>query len=474
MNKNSDIGLIGLAIMGKSLALNLANHGFLVSVFNRTLEITQRFAEERAKGKTILPTYSLINFVCSLTKPRIIIIIVKAGIAVDTTVNQLLPLLESGDIIIDGGNSLWTDTQRREKALRKKDIYFVGCGISGGEEGALNGPALMPGGDPASWEVIRPILTKIAAVVHSEPCCRYIGPDGAGHYVKMVHNGIEYGDMQLICEAYSILKNVLGLSHMELYEIFSKWNSGKLNSYLIEITARILSKTDSDTGKPLLEVILDKAGEKGTGKWTIISAIEHNIAASILYAAVDARILASKKEERLAASQILSTPLHTPFVGNHTALINAVEDTLYASKIVSYAQGMDILAKASQHYHWNLNFCDIATIWRGGCIIRAKFLNRVKHAFAKNPDLKNLMLDSFFCSVLSRNQVGWRIAVSTALQHGVSIPAFSLGLAYYDAYRSARLPANLLQAQRDCFGAHTYERIDRPGTFHTEWLTDNQ
>ncbi|ALJ56467.1 6-phosphogluconate dehydrogenase, NADP(+)-dependent, decarboxylating [Candidatus Xiphinematobacter sp. Idaho Grape] len=466
---NSDIGLIGLAVMGQNLALNLESKGFLVSVFNRTQEVTKRFAEGRAKGGKILPTYSLVSFVRSLTRPRKIVIMVKAGVAVDTTINQLVPLLEPGDIIIDGGNSLWTDTQRREKALRRESIHFIGCGISGGEEGALKGPSLMPGGAPDSWEVISPILRRIAAVVESEPCCLYMGPDGAGHYVKMVHNGIEYGDMQLICEAYAILKDVLGLSNLELHEVFSRWNNGELDSYLIGITAQILDKMDPDTGRPIVEVILDKAGQKGTGKWAIASAVDQDATASVLYAAIEARILSSKREERLVASRVLSAPPQRPFSGDRAGLANAVEHALYASKIVNYAQGMDLLAKASEHYRWNLNFGNIVAVWRGGCIIRAQFLNRIKRAYENKPDLRNLMLDPFFCSVLSRSQEGWRSAISVALQNGVPVPAFGAGLAYYDSYRSPNLPANLIQAQRDFFGAHTYERVDKPGVFHTKW-----
>jgi 6-phosphogluconate dehydrogenase len=466
---NSDIGLIGLAVMGRNLALNLESKGFLVSVFNRTQEVTKRFAEGRAKGGKILPTYSLVSFVQSLTRPRKIVIMVKAGVAVDATINQLVPLLEPGDIIIDGGNSLWTDTQRREKALHRESIHFIGCGISGGAEGALRGPSLMPGGTPDSWEVISPILRRIAAVVESEPCCLYMGPDGAGHYVKMVHNGIEYGDMQLICEAYAILKDVLGLSNLELHEVFSRWNNGELDSYLIGITAQILDKMDPDTGRPIVEVILDKAGQKGTGRWAIASAVDQGATASVLYAAIEARILSSKREERLIASRVLSAPPQRPFSGDRAGLANAVEHALYASKIVNYAQGMDLLAKASEHYRWNLNLGNIVAVWRGGCIIRAQFLNRVKQAYENKPDLRNLMLDPFFCSVLSRSQEGWRSAISVALQNGVPVPAFSAGLAYYDSYRSPNLPASLIQAQRDFFGAHTYERVDKPGVFHTKW-----
>ena len=468
---HNDIGLIGLAVMGENLVLNLESKGFSVSVFNRTKEVTERFAEGRAQGKHIFPTYSLNDFVQSLARPRKVMIMVKAGSPVDAVIDSLLPLLEPGDILIDGGNSLWTDTQRREKSLREKSLHFVGCGVSGGEEGALKGPSLMPGGSQESWAAVGPIFRKIAAIVDGEPCCRHMGPDGAGHYVKMVHNGIEYGDMQLICEAYSILKNVLGLHASELHTVFSEWNRGELNSYLIEITARIFAKIDPDTGQPLVDVIIDQAAQKGTGKWTLASAVDQGVVISTINAAVEARILSSKKEERVAASRLLSGPSPKPFAGDRTVLIDAVRDALYASKIVSYAQGMDLLAAASKRYHWNLCFGDIATIWRGGCIIRAQFLNRIQQAYERNPALQNLMLDPFFRDILAKSQT-WRLAVSTALQYGIAVPAFSASLAYYDSYRSENLPANLLQAQRDFFGAHTYERVDKPGTFHTEWLQD--
>ncbi len=470
MNHN-DIGLIGLAVMGENLVLNLESKGFSVAVFNRTQEVTECFVGGRAKGKEhIVPTYSLEDFVKSLAKPRKIMIMVKAGAPVDTVINQLIPLLEPGDIVIDGGNSLWTDTQRREKALREKSLHFVGCGVSGGEEGALKGPSIMPGGSQESWAAVGPIFRKIAAIVEGEPCCRHMGPDGAGHYVKMVHNGIEYGDMQLICEAYAILKNVLGLSASELHHIFSEWNLGELNSYLIEITACIFKKLDAETGKPIVDVILDKAGQKGTGKWTVGSATDQGIVLSTIYAAVEARILSSQKNQRVAASQLLPGPSKKSFEGDRQALIHAVRDALYASKIVSYAQGMDLLGATSEFYHWNLNFVDIATIWRGGCIIRAQFLNRIAEAYKTHPGLQNLMLDPFFRDILAKSQNSWRLAVSTAVQQGIAAPAFSASLAYYDSYRSENLPANLLQAQRDFFGAHTYERVDKPGTFHTQWL----
>jgi len=456
--------------MGENLVLNMESKGFHVAVFNRTTEVTEKFAANRAKGKNIVPTRTLEEFVGALSRPRKAMIMVKAGAPVDAVINQLAPLLEKGDVIIDGGNSLFTDTQRRGKELEGKGIHFVGCGVSGGEEGALKGPSMMPGGPMASWEIVAPIFQKIAAQVDGEPCCRYMGPDGAGHYVKMVHNGIEYGDMQLICEAYAILKDFLGLDAPALAEIFTEWNKGALDSYLIEITSQIFRKIDPDTGKPMVDVILDKAGQKGTGKWTLESAISQGVVISTINAAVEARVISSRKADRVEASKILPQPEKAPFMGDRQALIKAVHDALYASKIVSYAQGMELLGTASAAYNWHLNFGDIATIWRGGCIIRAAFLNRIKEAYERNPGLKNLLLDPFFCDVITKSQSSWRVAVSQAVSAGVPVPAFSASLGYFDSYRSARLSSNLLQAQRDFFGAHTYERVDKPGIFHTEWL----
>ena len=467
-----DIGLIGLAVMGENLVLNMESKGFSVAVFNRTSAVTEKFAENRAKGKNIVPCKTLEEFVKALKRPRKAQIMVKAGAPVDAVIEQLIPLLEPGDIIIDGGNSLWTDTQRREKMLKEKGLNFFGVGVSGGEEGALKGPSIMPGGDRDAWKHVEPIYTHIAAQVDGEPCCRYMGPDGAGHYVKMVHNGIEYGDMQLICEAYAILKDVLALNAQELQEIFAEWNKGELDSFLIEITANILKRVDPETGKPLVDVILDKAGQKGTGKWTIGSAVEQGIVLSTVNAAVEARILSSMKEDRVAASKLLPAPEVKAFTGDKAALIAAVRDALYASKIVSYAQGLDLLGASGRLYNWNLNFGDIATIWRGGCIIRARFLNRIKQAYERDPELKNLLLDPFFRDIICKTQSNWRLAVSTAVEHGIAVPAFGASLAYFDSYRSARLPSNLLQAQRDYFGAHTYERVDKPAGefFHTEWM----
>ena len=472
--KQCDIGLIGLAVMGENLALNMESKGFSVAVFNRTTEVTEKFAAGRGNGKNILPARTMEEFVGALTSPRKAMIMVKAGAPVDAVIGQLVPLLEQGDVIIDGGNSLFTDTQRRCKDLEARGIHFVGCGVSGGEEGALKGPSLMPGGSRESWEMIAPIFRKIAAQVDGEPCCRYMGPDGAGHYVKMVHNGIEYGDMQLICEAYAILKNAVGLNAEQLAETFSEWNKGDLDSYLIDITAQIFRKIDPDTGKPLVDVILDKAGQKGTGIWTLQSAIQRSVVISTINAAVEARIISSRKEERVAAAAILPQPKVRPFKGKPDRLIRAVEDALYASKIVSYAQGMELLGSASKEFSWNLNFGDIATIWRGGCIIRAKFLNRIKQAYKRDPALHNLLLDRYFTRIIKKAQKNWRVAIVAAIKQGVAAPAFSASLAYFDSYRQERLPANLLQAQRDFFGAHTYERIDKPGVFHTEWIESGQ
>jgi 6-phosphogluconate dehydrogenase len=465
-----DIGLIGLAVMGENLVLNMESKGFSVAVFNRTTEVTEKFANARAKGKNIQPTRTMEEFVGALKRPRKAMIMVKAGKPVDAVIDQLVPLLEKGDVIIDGGNSLFTDTQRRCKDLEGRGIHFVGCGVSGGEEGALKGPSLMPGGSRESWEMIAPIFRKIAAQVDGEPCCRYMGPDGAGHYVKMVHNGIEYGDMQLICEAYAILHDVLKCEARELAEIFTEWNRSELDSYLIEITAQIFQKIDPDTGKPLVDVILDKAGQKGTGLWTLQSAISQSVVISTINAAVEARVISSRKQERVDASKILPQPQERAFTGDRDALITAVRNALYASKIVSYAQGMELLGAASIGSKWNLNFGDIATIWRGGCIIRAKFLDRIKEAYERDPALHNLLLDSYFTGIIEKTQHNWRVAVAAAVEHGVAVPAFSASLAYFDSYRQARLPSNLLQAQRDYFGAHTYERIDKPGVFHTDWM----
>src|SRR5436305_8517072 len=475
MNTNQcDIGLIGLAVMGENLALNLESKGFSVAVFNRTTEVTEKFAAGRAKGKNIRPTRTIEEFVAALKKPRIAMMMIKAGKPVDIVIGEIVPFLEPGDVLIDGGNSLFTDTARRGKELEEKGIHFVGMGVSGGEEGALKGPSLMPGGPRESWEIIEKIFRKIAAQVDGEPCCRYMGPDGAGHYVKMVHNGIEYGDMQLICEAYAILKDVVGMDDKELAETFTEWNKGELDSYLIDITAQIFRKKDPETGKALVDVILDKAGQKGTGLWTLQSAIAQSVVISTINAAVEARVISSRKEERVAASRILPQPKPKKFTGDKKKLVDAVRHALYASKIVSYAQGMELLGAASKQYNWDLNFGDIATIWRGGCIIRAKFLNCIVDAYKRDPALHNLLIDSYFTDIIRNTQDNCRVAVSSAVEFGVAVPAFSASLAYFDSYRSARLPSNLLQAQRDFFGAHTYERVDKPGVFHTEWIESDQ
>ena len=465
-----DIGLIGLAVMGENLVLNMESKGFSVAVFNRTTEVTDKFAGTRGKGKNIRPTRTIEEFIGALKKPRKAQMMIKAGKPVDQVIGEIAPFMEKGDVIIDGGNSLFTDTQRRCKEMEGRGIHYVGMGVSGGEEGALKGPSLMPGGPRESWEIIAPIYRKIAAQVDGEPCCRYMGPDGAGHYVKMVHNGIEYGDMQLICEAYAILKSVVGMDNKELADTFTEWNKGELDSYLIDITSQIFRKIDPDTGKGLVDVILDKAGQKGTGLWTLQSAIAQSVVISTINAAVEARVISSRKDERVDASKILPQPKPKEFEGDRKKLVEAVRNALYASKIVSYAQGMELRGAASKQYSWNLNFGDIATIWRGGCIIRAKFLNRIVEAYQRDTNLHNLLLDSYFTDIIRKTQDNWRVAVSAAVEQGVAVPAFSASLAYFDSYRSARLPSNLLQAQRDFFGAHTYERVDKPGVFHTEWM----
>ncbi len=462
------MGLVGLAVMGQNLALNIESKGFPIAVFNRTSAKTEEFAKGTAKGKKILPTYSIEEFVNSLEKPRRIMLMVKAGEAVDNFIEKLLPNLEKGDLIIDGGNSFFGDTIRRSKNLAEKGILYIGTGVSGGEEGALHGPSLMPGGQKSSYDLMAPIFTKIAAQVNGDPCCAYIGPDGAGHYVKMVHNGIEYGDMQLITEAYTIMKNILGMGAPELHQVFSKWNEGELNSYLIEITADIFSKTDEETGKPLVELILDKAGQKGTGKWASQSALDLGIPAPTIAEAVFARCISALKEERVQASRILPGP-ETKFDGNREEFIEAIRQALYASKICSYAQGFALMQSAGKEHKWNLKLGEIAMIWRGGCIIRAQFLHGIKEAFDRNPGLANLLLDPYFKEVIGKSQKAWRMVISTSANLGVPIPAFSSALCYYDSYRQERLSANLIQAQRDYFGAHTYQRIDKEGTFHTDW-----
>lgn len=466
----SDFGLIGLAVMGQNLVLNVESRGFRVSVYNRTSSVTEEFLAGTAKGKNIEGHVDLKSFVESLASPRKIQIMVKAGGPVDAVIEQLLPLIDQGDLIIDGGNSLFTDTERRSAYLEKKGILFIGAGVSGGEEGALKGPAIMPGGPVDSWKIIEPIFTAIAAKVDGEPCCRLMGPGGAGHYVKMVHNGIEYGDMQLICEAYNVFK-AAGFTAEEQAAIFDEWNQGDLESYLIQITSKIFTIIDDESGEPLVERIMDRAGQKGTGRWTVLSATELGTVISTINAAVEARILSSWKEDRVAAASQLQGPGGFNNSLSKDALKQKVRDALFASKIISYAQGMNMLRSASKQYEWGLNMGDIATVWRGGCIIRAQFLNRIKEAYESNPDLKDLMLDDYFRDILNSNQESWREVVALAVSNGVPVPAFSASLAYYDSYRQERLPANLLQAQRDYFGAHTYERIDKPAGefFHTQW-----
>ena len=468
MKPLSNIGLVGLAVMGENLVLNMVSKGFQVAVFNRTTARVDEFLAGQAAGKAVKGTYSLAELAASLERPRRIMLMVKAGKPVDEMIEQILPYLEQGDILIDGGNSFFEDTRRRFKTLAAKGIRFVGMGVSGGEEGALKGPSLMPGGDEAAFREIAPLFTKIAAQVADGPCCSFVGPDGAGHYVKMVHNGIEYSDMQLIAEAYYILSKAGGMSAAELHEVFARWNEGPLDSYLIEITRDIMAVNDPETGKPLVELILDKAGQKGTGKWTSQSALDLGIPTPAITEAVFARCMSAVKDERVVAATVLKGPQGT-WTGDRQQLIQAVHDALYASKICSYAQGFALLAAASKEYGWNLQFGEISLLWRGGCIIRARFLDKIRDAFAKDANLANLMLDSFFASVLAESQAPWRLVLKTCRDLGIPTPAFNASLDYYDSYRQAVLPANLIQAQRDYFGAHTYERIDRPGTFHTEW-----
>lgn len=463
------IGVVGLAVMGKNLALNIESRGFTVSVFNRSAEKTKELLAE-APGKNLVGTYSVEEFVQSLEVPRKILIMVKAGGPTDDTINQLLPHLEKGDILIDGGNAFFPDTQRRNKELEAHGIRFVGTGVSGGEEGALKGPAIMPGGQESAYKLVEPILTAISAKVGDDACCTYIGPDGAGHYVKMVHNGIEYGDMQLICEAYQLLKDVLNVSTEELHEIFTEWNNGELDSYLIEITRDIFTKYDAETGKPMVDVILDSAGQKGTGKWTSQSALDLGVPLSIITESVFARFISAMKEERVAASKVLKGPEAPAFTGDRKAFIEAVRQALYASKICSYAQGFAQMRAASDEYQWDLKYGNIAMIFRGGCIIRARFLQNIKDAYDRNPELKNLLLDSYFQGVVDTYQQSWRQVVAEAVTRGIAVPSFASALAYYDSYRTERLPANLLQAQRDYFGAHTFQRVDKEGTFHYNWM----
>lgn len=462
------VGLIGLAVMGENLALNIASKGFRIAVYNRTTEKASRFAAEKAAGLPVTAASSIADFVRMLEKPRKIILMVQAGQAVDDMLAQLTPFLEAGDIVVDGGNSFFKDTRRRYGALRERGLHFVGLGVSGGEEGALRGPSLMPGGDEEAYQALAPILTRIAAKVPDGVCCAYVGPDGAGHFVKMAHNGIEYGDMQLIAEAYFVLRQALGLEPAEIHAIFTEWNLGVLDSYLIEITADILSRRDVESGLPLVDIIVDKAGQKGTGKWTTDCALELGVPTPTITEAVFARYLSAYKAERVAAAAVLAGP-RGRYAGDRPTFIRAVHDALYAAKICSYAQGFALLAAASREYHWRLDYGDIALLWRGGCIIRARFLESIEQSFRCDPALPNLMLAAFFREALAAAQDGWRLTVRTAKELGLPTPAFSASLDYYDGYRSAVLPANLIQAQRDYFGAHTFQRIDQSGDFHHHW-----
>lgn len=465
----TDFGLTGLAVMGANLARNVAHKGFSISVHNRTTSKTDDFMAEHGSEGAIVGTKSTEEFVKSIRRPRPIMIMVKAGAPVDAVIAELLPFLEKGDILIDGGNSYYQDTQRREKELKEKGLLFIGTGVSGGEEGALNGPSIMPGGEPEAYARIEPIFTKISAQVDGEPCCTHIGSDGAGHYVKMVHNGIEYADMQLIAEAYDIMTSVLGLSAGELSRVFNDWNSGDLDSFLIQITRDVLAKKDDETGKPLVDVILDEAAQKGTGRWTSQNALDLGIPVTTITEAVFARCLSALKDERVNASKVLPGPNAPKFTGDKNHLVSQIRDALYASKVCCYAQGFQLMDAAAAENGWKLDRGAIAKIWRGGCIIRAQFLNRIKEAYDERPDLQNLLMAPYFTEAVEKGQSAWRSVVSLAAEQGIPVPAFSSALAYYDSYRRDRLPANLLQGLRDYFGAHTYKRIDKDGDFHTQW-----
>ena len=469
-NASCDIGLIGLAVMGQNLVLNMNDHGYRVAVFNRTVSKVDDFLANEAAGTQVAGAHSLAELAQLLKRPRRVMLMVQAGAAVDATIDSLLPHLERGDIIIDGGNSHFPDTDRRTRALAEKGILYIGTGVSGGEEGARHGPSIMPGGNPAAWPYVKEIFQAISAKVEDgSPCCDWVGENGAGHFVKMVHNGIEYGDMQLICEAYQLLRDGLGLTADELHEVFAEWNRGELDSYLIDITGQILAKKD-EYGSPVIDKILDTAGQKGTGKWTVISSLDLGMPVTLIAEAVFARTLSALKDERVAASAILPGPGHVA-EQERGAFIEDVRRALYCSKIISYTQGYMLLREAAKEFGWNLNFGGIALMWRGGCIIRSRFLGKIKEAYDKNADLTNLLLDGFFSQVLIDYQPAWRRAAVRAIQYGVPTPAFAAALAFYDGYRSGRLPANLLQAQRDFFGAHTYERVDKPRGefFHTDW-----
>lgn len=466
------IGVIGMGVMGKNLALNIESRGYSVSIYNRTNSKTENVIAEH-HGRKLVPTFSIEEFVDSLEKPRRILLMVKAGEATDKTIQTLLPHLDNGDILIDGGNTFFKDTIRRNQELAASNINFIGTGVSGGEEGALRGPSIMPGGQKEAYELVAPILEQISAKAEDgSPCVAYIGPDGAGHYVKMVHNGIEYGDMQLIAESYDLLRHLLGLSVEEIAEIFADWNQGELDSYLIEITADILTRKDEETGKPIVDVILDAAGNKGTGKWTSQSALDLGVPLPLITESVFARYISALKEERVVASKVLNGPQVKPFDGNKKEFIEKIRKALYFSKIMSYAQGFAQMRTASEEYDWNLNYGEIAQIWRAGCIIRARFLQTITDAYQQTPDLKNLLLADYFKEVTERYQQAVRDVVAVAVQAGIPVPTFSSAIAYYDSYRSENLPANLIQAQRDYFGAHTYQRKDKEGIFHYEWYLE--
>jgi 6-phosphogluconate dehydrogenase len=471
MDPQGDIALIGLAVMGQNLILNMNDHGFTVVAYNRTVEKVDEFLAKEAKGTKVQGAHSIAEMVKKLKRPRRVMMLVKAGQPVDDFIQHLVPHLEKGDIIIDGGNSLYQDTARRVKEVEAKGLLYIGTGVSGGEEGARRGPSIMPGGSPAAWPHVKPIFQGVAAKVEGGvPCCDWVGEGGAGHYVKMVHNGIEYGDMQLICEAYQLLRDGLGMSADEMHQVFADWNTGVLDSYLIEITRDILAFKEKD-GTPLVDHILDTAGQKGTGKWTVIDSAELGIPITLIAEAVYSRCVSALKEERVAAAKVLKPAGTNNYFGERKAFIDAIRDALYASKIISYAQGYMLMRAAAKQYGWNLNYGGIALMWRGGCIIRSAFLGKIKEAFDKNPNLSNLLLDPYFTGEIARCQPAWRKVIATAVMAGIPVPAFSTALAFFDGYRTANLPANLLQAQRDYFGAHTYERTDRPrGEFHhTNW-----
>ncbi len=467
----ADIGLIGLAVMGENLVLNMESHGFTVAVFNRTTAKVDEFVNGRGKGKKIVGAQTVKDLVASLKSPRKVMIMVKAGAAVDAVIDEVAPLLDKGDILIDGGNSYFPDTTRRTKALRAQGLRFIGTGVSGGEEGALKGPSIMPGGDPEAWPFVKPIFQAIAAKVGDNvPCCDWVGDEGAGHYVKMVHNGIEYGDIQLICETYDLMRQLLGMNAKALHDVFAKWNKGPLDSYLVEITRDIFGFTDPDSGKPMVDLILDKAGQKGTGKWTVTNALDLGVPLTLIGEAVFARCLSAQKDERVNAAKVLTGPTPT-FDGDAQGFVDDIEMALYASKIISYAQGYALMNAMAKDTGWEINNGAVALMWRGGCIIRSAFLGKIKEAFDRDPHLPNLLLDPYFTAEIAKAQPGWRRAVATAALQGIPLPSIGAALTYYDGYRTANSPANLLQAQRDFFGAHTYERVDKPRGefFHSNW-----